>query len=434
MNSTAEPAAPSPGDPPPDLRHPISTWRSLAPTTRGLLGARFWRSISQGALVVDLALYLHALGWSGAGIGAVLSGAGAFGAVLTVLVGLTADRTRRKPFVLAYEGVTCACALVAVSTSQPALLGAAIVMAGFGRGANGAAGPFSPAEQAWLSEAVDPPRRGFVYSMNTALGFVGMAVGAWAAGLPVLWQQALGLANSYRPLFLIVLLGNAVNLVLVARAPERPRTPRPRRPPQVHPQQSEVRARENRFLFRLVGLNVLNGLAVGLTGPLMSYWFAMKFHVGAHAIGSVMGVTFAVTAASALVTASLTQRVGLVRSVQWGRAAGLVLLVLLPIMPVYGLAALAYLLRSAFNRGTVGARQALVVSSVRDHRRGFAVSINALSMMLPMAVGPTVAGILIGARWFVTPFYIAAVLQALYVLLYGRVFGPYEKALPEHDA
>ena len=44
-----------------------------------------------------------------------------------------------------------------------------------------------------------------------------------------------------------------------------------------------------------------------------------------------------------------------------GFAIGLVLTVLLPLMPVYWLASMVFLLRSVFNRGSVGARQALVV-------------------------------------------------------------------------
>ena len=417
-------------DPSPSLRRPAATWRGLAPATRRLLAARFFRSISQGALVVDLALYLHALGWTGAAIGMALTGGGLVGALLTLVVGVTSDRSRRKPFLLAYEGLSCACSLVALSTSRPLLLGAAIVLAGFGRGANGAAGPFSPAEQAWLAEAVEPPRRGFVYSVNTAFGFVGMAIGAMAAALPAWWQSALGAAGSFRPLFLLVLLGNAVNLVLVAGTPEEAKPSRPERSsagdgPKRGP--SAPRSTENGFLLRLVGLNALNGLAIGLTGPLMAYWFAMKFKAGTSSIGPVMAATFAVTALSAFAMARMTQSLGLVRSVQWGRSAGLVLLVLLPVLPAYSLAALSYLLRSAFNRGTIGARQALVVTAVRDHRRGFAVSLNVLSMMLPMSIGPSVAGALIGAGWFILPFYIAAALQGLYVLLYGRVFRPYEQ-------
>ncbi len=130
-----------------------AAWLAMPRPTRRLLAARFWRSISQGALVVDLALYLRALGWSGAAIGMVLSGAGLVGAALNLVVGVTSDRFRRKPFLLTYEGLTCLCALVAMTHSRPLLLAPAIVLAGFGRGANGAAGPFSPAEQAWLAGA-----------------------------------------------------------------------------------------------------------------------------------------------------------------------------------------------------------------------------------------------------------------------------------------
>ena len=67
----------------------------LHPTTRRLLLARGLRSIGQGMLVVDWALYLQALGWNGVAIGAVLSGTGLFGAALSLLVGLVRDERRR---------------------------------------------------------------------------------------------------------------------------------------------------------------------------------------------------------------------------------------------------------------------------------------------------------------------------------------------------
>jgi MFS family permease len=407
----------------------------MAPATRRLLSARFWRSIAQGALVVDLALYLQALGWSGAAIGSVLGAAGLVGAALNLAVGVTSDRLRRKPFLLTYEVLTCVCAIVAMSRSDPAWLATAIVLAGFGRGANGAAGPFAPAEQAWLAEEVAPRQRGFIYSLNTAFGFVGMALGALAAALPALWTATLGRADSFRPLFGLVLLGNAVNLVLVAATPERHRAafrrPRAASEPGGAP---DGRARENGFLVRLVGLNVLNGMAVGLTGPLISYWFAVRFGVGPRFIGPVMAVTFAVTAVSAFAMGQLTRRTGLVRAVVWGRSGGVLLLVALPLMPVYALAALAYIARSALNRGTVGARQALVISVVRDERRGLAASLNALSMQLPMSIGPAAAGALIGAGWLAIPFYAAAVLQGAYVFFYSRVFAPVERAVMDGEA
>jgi MFS family permease len=119
-------------------------WRSLACPTRRLLLARFWRSLGQGALVVALALYLHALGWTGAGIGLVLGSAGLVGAGLNLVVGITSDRLGRKPFLLAYEMLTCLCALVAATQSSPLLLAPAIALAGFGRGRTGRRGPLRP--------------------------------------------------------------------------------------------------------------------------------------------------------------------------------------------------------------------------------------------------------------------------------------------------
>ncbi len=61
------------------------------------------RSIGQGMLVVDLALYLHALGWSTAAIGSVLEAGGLLGVVLSPVIGIYSDRFGRKPFILFYE-------------------------------------------------------------------------------------------------------------------------------------------------------------------------------------------------------------------------------------------------------------------------------------------------------------------------------------------
>ncbi len=384
---------------------------ALSTTARRLLIARFWRSIAQGTLVVDLALYLHALGWPGAAIGGVLSGAGLIGAVLGLMVGVSSDRLGRKPFLLVYEALCCLCGLLAFSTSRTTPLTAAILLAGFGRGANGAAGPFAPAEQAWLAESVESGTRGMAFSLNSALGFAGMAVGAMLAILPTLWKTSLGAADSYQPLFLIVVAGNLANLIVLWRTEEF-------RGPRGQPDNGasntmtrETRLHENQFLRRLIGLNLFNGMAVGLTGPVMSYWFARRFHVGPTLIAPVMSATFLVTAAAALFSGGLTRRSGLVNVVLWGRGGGLALLVLLPLMPVYKLAALLHVLRSAFNRGTIGARQALVVSAVQDARRGLATSLNTFSAQIPQAVGPAIAGSLIGAGWLALPFYLAAGFQ-----------------------
>lgn len=404
-----------------------SALTELHPSTRRLLAARTVRSIAQGALIVDLALYMHALHWSGLEIGLTLMSGGLLAAVFSVVVGIYSDRFRRKPFLLYNEGLTVLCGLAALLSANMAVLAAATIVAGFGRGRSGSAGPFAPAEQAWLAEAVPAERRGWVYSLNSALGFFGMTVGALLAILPAFWVDRLGPHIAYSPVFIVAAVGGLANLWLLGGAHEQ-HQPVPVVKATVSASSTQARHFENHMLRRLFQLNMLNGLSVGLTSTLISYWFALRFHIGPGEIAPLMAVAYLVAALSAIFAGRFTLRHGLVTSVLWSRGIAAVLLVVLPLMPWFWLAALVYMLRLATSGSSVGARQAQVMVLVRDERRGLAASVNAASFQVPQSVGPGVAGPMIAAGMFLTPFYAAAVLQVLYVIGYGRVFRRYERA------
>lgn len=400
--------------------------KELHPTTQRLLAARTARSVAQGALTADLALYLHALHWSGLQIGLTLTAGGLIAAMLSVVIGIVSDRLQRKPFLLCNEGLTILCGLAPLVNANFAVLAAAIIIGGFGRGKNGSAGPFAPAEQAWLAEVIAPAKRGWVYSLNTAAGFFGMTLGAVFAILPAFWVHSLGPRLAYSPIFIIVMLGGCLNLWLLSGAHEMRAAPASR-PVAEKAKDNQTRRFENHILFRLFQLNTINGLSIGLTGPLIAYWFALKFHVGPGAIAPMMAVTFALTGMSSIYAGRLTERYGLVSAVLWARGIGVALLVLFPLSPWFWLAALLYILRLTFSGASLGARQAQVVSLVRDERRGLATSVNAASFQVPQSIGPGIAGPMIAAGMFLTPFYVAAVLQVVYVIGYGRVFRRYER-------
>ena len=89
------------------------------------------RSLGQGAMVVDLALYLARLGWSGVMIGGVLTAGGLLAGTLALFVGPASDRLRRRPFLVGNEILTVLCGLTAFLTREPVLLVPAIVLASF---------------------------------------------------------------------------------------------------------------------------------------------------------------------------------------------------------------------------------------------------------------------------------------------------------------
>lgn len=398
----------------------IATRPRLPRNIRLLIGMRAARSLGQGAMVAAFTLYLHALGWSATAIGAVLMGALLVGSALTMAVGPLSDRGGRRRFLIAYDLLQVAAAITAMLTATPWLLVTAAVIGGFGRGANGSAGPFAPIEQAWFAIELPIDQRGGVFSRNSAIGFIGMAAGAALAAVPPLVMgQALDL-DGYRILFLLPLAGSLVSLALLWMARE---PIIPARPAETAEDDNRERHHENRLLRRLVMVNLLNGTAIGLIGPLTAFWFALKFHHGLDTIGPGLAIGFVLGSGGSWLAAKMAKRYSVIRTIMAMRGTGIALLIAMPLAPWFWLAMVFYMLRGACNRGTAGVRQALAAGLTRVERRGLASSLQNISIQLPRAIGPVIGGALFHAGYLNLPFYISAVLQLAYLLLYVRFFG-----------
>ena len=373
-------------------------------------------------MVASFTLYLQALGFSGTAIGAVLMAGLLLGALLTLIVGPLSDRMSRRALLLGYEVAAALAALAAMLAPNLAVLITAATIGGFGRGANGTAGPFSPVEQAWLAREVAGDERRRAFAINATLAFLGMAAGAVLIVLPAALGFGFRTPASYRTLFAVPLAGSIVSLLLIAgtRVP----APAPNAAPAAARADEERLTRtENRLLRRLAAVSVLNGFAVGIVGPLIAYWFLRRFGQSPAEIGPALALSFVLGSAGSVLGGRLSGHLGAVRSVVWMRLVGMGLLVAIPFSPTFVVAAVLYALRSACNRGTMAARQVVAAGLTRAERRGLAASVQSLSSQLPRAAGPVLGGWLIHRGEFVAPFLLTAVIQAAHLLLYKHYFG-----------
>lgn len=400
---------------------------------RGLMLINALRSIGQGMMVVDLTLYLKSLSWSTTAIGGVLAAGGLLSVGLAPCIGIYSDRVGRKPFILFYELLIAACALVGAISTNFLLLFMTITLSGFGKADAGSPSPCAPAEQAWLATFISTADRGKVYSLNNAVSFFGMAIGAMLAGATDLWGNILPGASSFRLIFgLVFILSLVSSLIILSIQEEKLEGKQNDKEERVQENNKKILHEENAAVLKLAAINILNGMAIGLTGPMMAYWLSVKFGASNGQIGSTLAVTFLATGITSLFQAKLSQRHGNIRSIVLVRFIASFLLILLPLLPTYMLVSFVYILRTALNRGTQGAQQALSVSLTRDRRRGFASSINILSMRLPISIGPYISGYLYGLGSLSLPFYLAGGLQFSFAYLYGKMFGSRDVRIKSH--
>ena len=378
--------------------------------------------------MVDFALYLRLLHWTGSAIGALLGGSFVIGALLSLAVGPASDRFGSKRLLVGYELATAMAFFATASTSNPWVIGASAVFAGFGRGANGAPGCFVPAELAWLATHVPASRRGAAYSVNTAAGFLGMGLGAFLAVAPSLWPDALPGASGYRPLFLF---GGVIAVSIAAllyATPEQPLHGHGLQPSEDnHRAPRALRPDERRRLWQIGLISLFSGISLGLSGPLIAYWYAVKFHVDPLRIAPVLAIAQLAAACAAVGTGALAQKFGTARSFVLLQTVGAILLFVFPFIGSFHLAAVVWIVRFAIERGATGAMEAVVMGLVGAGKRGFAGGLSTASLALPRALGPIAAGHWIAEGNLARPFLIAAALQALYVGFFGISFIPSAK-------
>jgi MFS family permease len=404
--------------------------------SRLIMDARGAMSAVDGLTQVILPIYLSLLGFSGFRLGLLFAAVTTTDAVFSTAIGLLSDRIGRKPFMVGMPLLTAVAGFVfAFSHGQPLIfIFAALGSFGWGTGAVAdASGPYTPAEQAWIADRTQPLHRTPVFGRMAFAASLGSLAGLQLTHLlPAALHFGLSGADAYRPLFFVCgLLALVAGLLALPIAD--PRGPsRPRRNP------LNISRTTWPLVLKYSLANSVNGVAVGLFGPFVTYWFYRRYGAGPELIGLLFSLINIISLLSNLSAAPVARRLGLVRSITFGWAFQVAILIPMVLAPTFWIAGGLYLVRMFVQRLGTPLRRSYLVAISPPGERGSVSGLTGLPSSGAIAAAPLLAGYLFEHAALAVPFEVGAFFQgvgcAIFWAFFRDVRPPEEMSTPEPAA
>ncbi|MGH2450712.1 MAG: MFS transporter [Candidatus Limnocylindria bacterium] len=385
--------------------------------SRLLLANGYLATVPMGFLMVVVPLYLARAGLEPAFIGLLYTVSGLVTSALVAASGILADRFGRRRFLLAGTILPVASYVIFASTTDHAWLVLAAALGGVGL-ANGAAGAMTVASyDALLAERTSGADRTRVFATAQALWNLALATGAAAAGGPEL-LRALGMGeiDSFRPAFLAAIAFAVVAAALVAPIRDLPDDR----------QEARVGWLPRRSVRPIVtyslGIGFL-GFGLGVAVQLMPLWLNLRFGVTEGDIGPWYSLAQLLSIVSVLVVPWLDRRFGPSRSVMGMQLTSAALLGLIVVAPAFPVAISLFIGRSFLTNLSWPFQQSLLMGAVVASERASAAGIGFAVWGLANAVGPGIAGVLLGTGVLALPLLAGAVAYATAGLVFGVGFA-----------
>ncbi len=373
-----------------------------------LTASRGVRAFAFSYLNIIFAIYLNQLGYSTMTVGLVISTAFASGAVLTAVWGFLSDRYGRKKILILLAALTIVSNTIYVLFSQLFFIFSAVMISNVGAGGTGGGGqgggPFNPVEQALLAEKCTADNRNRIFSTNAFAGSIMGSLGALVAGLPQYLQERWGWQPilSYKPLFALTIL-LSVGLIFAYASIIEHHVPQKR--------ETKISKQGGMLVTKISLLGLIDNLGSGLVGPLMSYWFFLRFGVELKSLGFMFFLSYFLAALSFLAAPMIARHIGVVRTMAFSHGAASLLNIILPLAPTFTVAAAITISRSFLAYLDNPLRSSFIMGVVKPEERGSTAGITTLSRQVPMAVSPTLAAYLMQSFSLNVPIFLGGFLQ-----------------------
>jgi len=390
----------------------VDTTTPLEHDLRIIFAIQSLRAFGYGFASVVLGSSLADGGLSDGQVGLVFAAILAGNALVSIAIGLAADRIgRRRAYVLLLFVMSAAGVAYALSDSVVVLV--LVALTGTLSTDANESGPLTSLEQAMLGGA-PPEVRARVFGRYNAIAYLAGAVGALAGGGPALIRERIPNLPTDQRWLLVLTLAGAAGVALTRRLS-----------PAIDRRAGRVTAplhRSRKEVSRLAALFGLDAFAGGfVVSTFLVFWFGRRFGASAELMGLALFCSGLLQALSSIASGWLATRIGLLPTMVFTHLPSNVLLILIPVMPTLGSAIAMLLLRSTLSQMDVPARQAYVTALVDPEERTAAAAFTNTARYVARPFGAAGAGLLMQSVAVGAPFVVAGVLKSLYdVLVFAR--------------
>jgi len=398
-----------------------------------IIAARGLRTFPQSYVSVLIAFYFIELRFSVVQVGVFLSVGVAGVAVFAFFVGLIAARVGRRRLLVTFSLISAAAGLALFIVDDFfGLLVLAFVGSLATGGGGGGESPAQPLEVAILPDTASEGRRTDLFAVYTIVARSGTALGALAALLPAVYQEAFGLSTllSYKLMFVgfaAFQLIAALLYSLLSPAVEGTATQRQWSNPLQLP--------SRRRIFTLAGLFSVDTFTTSMVHQsLIAYWFSTKFGLQLESLAVVFFLSHILTVTSLWLAAKLANRIGLLNTMVFTHIPSSIFFMVAVFAPTAWVAILFWQLKAFMSQMDVPTRDSYTMAVVGPEERVAMASINMVSRSATGAFGPSVTTALWNAFTASAPLVASAVLKIGYDLslyaMFRDVRPPEETQLP----
>jgi MFS family permease len=390
-----------------------------------ILAARSVRAFGDGFVALLLPIYLFDLGFSAFAIGAIVGGTLVGTALLTLWVGLVANRHSLRRLLLGASLLMAATGVGFAATTAfwPLLV---IAFVGTMNPTSGDASVFLPLEQTALTQIVEPRRRTALFARYSLVGSVAGALGILAAATPDLAASWAGCTRAAVTQLMFGFYGMLGIVALLLYRPLSSAVEATFAAPPAPLQQSR------RLVYRMAALFGMDSFGTGfLVQSLLALWLYQTFAISVTTAASILFWSSICSAISYLVAVPIAARIGLINTMVFTHLPSNILLVLIPFAPNLTTAIGLLLARSALSQMDVPTRSSYVMAVVTPEERPAAASITAVPKTFAWAAGSLISGYLLTLTTFGWPLLIAGMVKGTYDIL---LLIKFQKVRPPEEA